>query len=123
MIAVMIPILLATWLSSAAAPASKPWLAWKWDRVLDAHATPNILDAPQDGFMHLSPSSADFQPGWPAAWVAKLLAMPLGQRGFILRDYDVGVDPFRNPADGRSLWWQHGIAGAANKTRYIACTS
>jgi len=51
---------------------------------------------------------------------AKLLAMPLGQRGFILRDYDVDVDPSRNPADGHSLWWQHGIAGAANKTRYIA---
>jgi hypothetical protein len=46
--------------------------------------------------------------------------MPVGQRGFILRDFDIDVDPSRNPADGRSLWWQHGIAGAVNKTRHIA---
>ena len=49
-----------------------------------------------------------------------LKRMPEGKRGFILRDFDVDVDPSRNPADGRSLWWQHGVAGALNKTRGIA---
>ena len=49
-----------------------------------------------------------------------LKQMPVGQRGFMLRDFDVDIDPSRNPADEQSLWWKNGIAGAANKTRNIA---
>ena len=100
--------------------AKRPWLAWKWDPLTDAKATPNILDAPQDGFWHLSPSGAAYQPDWAQKWVVMLKAMPKGQRGFILRDFNVDVDPSRNPADGHGLWREHGIAGAANKTRHIA---
>ena len=111
-------LLLAVW--AAAAPANKPWLAYKWEKVFNASATKNVLPAPCDVFYHLSPSSKGFQPGWAADWAVKLLAMPVGQRGFILHDYGIDVDPGRNPADGHSLWWQHGIAGAANKTSYIA---
>ena len=106
--------------ATATAPTAKPWLAYKWEKVFDASATRNILPAPCDVFYHLSPTSKGFQPGWAADWATKLLAMPAGQRGFILHDYGLDVDPGRNPADGHSLWWQHGIAGAANKTRYIA---
>ena len=103
-----------------ATPANKPWIAYKWDQVFDASATKNVLPAPCDVLYHLNPSSKGFHPGWAADWAAKLLAMPVGQRGFILHDYGLDVDPGRNPADGHSLWWQHGIAGAANKTMYIA---
>jgi hypothetical protein len=110
----------ATAAATVAAPTAKPWLAYKWEKVFDASATRNILPAPCDVFYHLSPTSKGFQPGWAADWATKLLAMPAGQRGFILHDYGLDVDPGRNPADGHSLWWQHGIAGAANKTRYIA---
>ena len=106
--------------AAAAAAPRRPWLAWKWDPVVDPTATPNILDAPQDGFAHLSPSGVSYNPSWAASWAAKLKAMPTGQRGFIWRDFNNDVDPARNPADGQSLWWQHGLAGAANKTQHIA---
>lgn len=112
--------MLLTVATTTSAPTAKPWLAYKWEKVVNASGTKNILPAPCDVFYHLSPKSKGFLPGWAADWAAKLLDMPAGQRGFILHDYGLDVDPGRNPADGHSLWWQHGIAGAANKTRYIA---